>query len=392
MSEDRHTEVTEQSWFSRMGESVKSIVFGLIFFIAAFPLLFWNEGRAVKRYKTLKEGSGIVVSVSADRPDTENEGKLVHTSGRAVTDEILSDDLFGISVNALKLQRIAEMYQWQEDVHTETRKKLGGGTETVKTYSYSKVWNTNLNRSESFKKPDSHKNPGAMPYSSRTVTARRITLGAFTLPQSLTDDIGNFTPLSPGADTRIPAGLENARRTENGFYIGNDPLSPQIGDMRITFKMVSPTDISIVAKQISDTFEPYRTRAGGTVELLRNGICSAEEMFQKAQETNVIITWLLRAVGCILMFIGLKMLFGFLSVIADIVPVMGSIVGAGTGIIAFLIASVMSLITISVAWIVYRPLLGILLLIVAAGLTLIVRTKLTKAKMLPNSEISHAGS
>ncbi len=390
MSEDRYTQVTEQSWFSRIGDSVKSIVFGLIFFIAAFPLLFWNEGRAVKRYKTLKEGSGIVVSVSADRVDTENEGRLVHTSGRAVTDEILSDEPFGISVNALKLQRIAEMYQWKEDVHTETRKKLGGGTETVTTYSYSKTWDERPIRSESFNRPEAHRNPESMPYSSRTVTAGKITIGAFTLPQSLTGSIGNFSPFISGAETRIPVCIENkARRTENGFYIGNDPVSPRIGDMRITFKTVSPTDISIVAKQIKDTFEPYRTQAGGTVELLRTGICSAEEMFQKAQETNVIITWLLRLAGFILMLIGLKMVFGLLSVIADIVPVMGDIAGVGTGIIAFLISAVLSLITVATAWVIYRPILGILLILAAAGLTLIIRTKLAKAKRL--QEISLSG-
>lgn len=379
--EDHHTQITEQSWFSRIGESAKGIVFGLIFFFAAVYLLFWNEGRAVKRYKTLKEGSGIVVSVSADQVDRENEGKLVHISGRAVTDEILSDEPFGISVNALKLQRIAEIYQWKEDIHTETRKNLGGGTETVKTYSYSKVWNEWLIRSGNFNRPEAHRNPETMPYSSRTVTAGKITLGAFTLPRSLTDDIADFSPLSLDSKGRIPVGIDHRiKRIENGFYFGNDPLSPQIGDTRIFFKIVNPTDITIVAKQIKDTFEPYRTRSGGTVELLRTGSYSAEEMFQKAQETNVIITWLLRGAGFILMLIGLKMLFGLLSVIADIIPLMGDMVAAGTGIIAFFISAVLSLTTIAAAWIVYRPILGIILLIAAGVLALAVRTKLAKVK------------
>ncbi|WP_339136467.1 MAG: hypothetical protein WGN25_01115 [Candidatus Electrothrix sp. GW3-4] len=58
MSDDSYTEVTNQSWFSRIGGAIKGIIFGFILFIIAFPLLFWNEGRAVKTYKTLKEGGG----------------------------------------------------------------------------------------------------------------------------------------------------------------------------------------------------------------------------------------------------------------------------------------------------------------------------------------------
>ena len=60
MSNDSFTEVTHQSWGSRLGGAFKGIVFGIILFIVSFPLLFWNEGRAVKRHKTLEEGGGAV--------------------------------------------------------------------------------------------------------------------------------------------------------------------------------------------------------------------------------------------------------------------------------------------------------------------------------------------
>jgi hypothetical protein len=54
-----------------------------------------------------------------------------------------------------------------------------------------------------------------------------------------------------------------------------------------------------------------------------------------------------------------------LSVFADVIPLLGSVVGAGAGVIAFLLAAAGSLITISIAWIFYRPLLGIGLLALA---------------------------
>ena len=108
MSNDRFTEVTSNSWFSRIGGAIKGVIVGLVLFVVAFPLLFWNEGRAVTRYKTLKEGGGAVVSVSAESVDAAHAGKLVHVTGKAVTDATLRDPDFGVSAQALKLKRVVK--------------------------------------------------------------------------------------------------------------------------------------------------------------------------------------------------------------------------------------------------------------------------------------------
>ncbi len=123
MSKDSFTEITHQSWGSRIGGSIKGILFGLILFVAAFPLLFWNEGRAVKRYKTLKEGGGMVVSVKSGNIDNANVGKLIHISGKAEAVDSLTDPVFGVSTKGLKLNRVVEMYQWTEASESKTKKK-----------------------------------------------------------------------------------------------------------------------------------------------------------------------------------------------------------------------------------------------------------------------------
>ena len=56
---DSMTEVTSQSWFSRIVESIKSVLVGGAFFVLSFPVLFWNEGRAVRTAKSLEEGAGV---------------------------------------------------------------------------------------------------------------------------------------------------------------------------------------------------------------------------------------------------------------------------------------------------------------------------------------------
>ncbi len=381
MSEDSYTEVTEQSWFSRIGGAFKGIIFGLILFLAAFALLFWNEGRAVKTYKTLKEGSGIVISVPADRVDPANQGKLVHLSGRAATEATLTDPVFGVSANALKLQREVEMYQWQEHSKSEEKKKLGGGTETVTTYSYSKVWSGHAISSSSFKKPSGHDNPGSMPYQDAEQLAGKVTLGAFTLPDSLVRKIGGAQQLSISNETPLPEELAGrAQRQDGGFYIGDNPSSPQIGDVRIRFEIVPQQNISVIAQQSGSSFAPYQASTGKDIFDLREGVLTAKVMFQKAEQENAILTWLLRAGGFFLMFFGLSMMFKVLSVLADVVPFFGNLVGTGTGIISFLIAGLLSLLTIAVAWITFRPLLGIGLLAAAAVLAFLIKGKMGRAK------------
>jgi hypothetical protein len=381
MSDDSYTEVTSESWFSRIGGAIKGIIFGLLFFFIAFPLLFWNEGRAVKTYKTLREGGGAVISVSSDRIDPANEGKLIHLSDTAFTEEVLTDPVFGVSDKALRLRRKVEMYQWQESSESETKKKLGGGTETVTTYSYSKSWSDSVIRSSGFKKPEGHENPGTMPYVSEEQTANQVTLGAFQLSDSQIRRINQFKTLVVREDTPLPENLKGRIRIqENGFYLGDDPASPQIGDLRIHFTFVPPVPVSMIAQQEGGRLKPYHAQAGGDIELLQVGEHTAEAMFQKAQDDNRILTWILRAVGFLLMLIGLNMIFKLFSVFADVVPFLGTIVEAGTGLIAFLLAAVLALITIATAWIVFRPLLAIILLTAAVGLIVLIGGKIRAGK------------
>ncbi|MCI5211695.1 MAG: hypothetical protein D3910_23600, partial [Candidatus Electrothrix sp. ATG2] len=387
-----YTEVTNQSWFSRIGGAIKGIIFGFILFIIAFPLLFWNEGRAVKTYKTLKEGGGAVISVTSDQVEPVNEDKLIHLSDKAFTEEVLTDPVFGVTENALRLRRKVEMYQWQESSESETKKKLGGGTETVTTYSYSKTWSDDVIRSSNFKKAGGHENPSAMPYNSEEQTAQQVTLGAFQLSTSQVQQIDQFQPLAASEDATMSEHLEGRiRHWDGGFYLGDDPSSPQIGDVRIRFAFVPPVQVSMVAQQEGSRLKPYHAQAGGEIELLQVGEHSAEAMFQKAQTDNKILTWVLRVVGFLVMMMGLNMIFKLFSVLADVIPFLGNVVEAGTGFIAFLVAAVLSLITIAIAWIVFRPLLGIILLVIAVGLTVLIGGKVKAGQAKKASTVGAAG-
>lgn len=364
---DSFSETTSQGWLSRLGGAIKGIVVGLVMVIAAFPLLFWNEGRAVRTAKSLDEGRGAVVTTASDKVDPAKEGKLVHTTGRAKTADKVTDPVFGVSVNAIALKRKVEMYQWKESSKSETKNKLGGGTETVTTYSYAREWSEALQDSNKFKNQQGHRNPGTLPYKSEKWTATKVSLGAYTLNPSQVSQISGDEPVKASLPSSILDTSRPLMEHSGGLYSGRNPDQPQIGDLRFAFTQIGESDLTIVAKQLGNSFEPYRAKAGATVDLQRKGIASADEMFVAAQESNVVMTWILRGAGFLLMTMGFAMMFKPLSILASVLPILGDIVGAGTGIIAFLIASTLSILTIAIAWIFYRPVLGVALLVLAGG-------------------------
>jgi hypothetical protein len=380
MAQDTYTEVSSRGWFGRLGGAFKGIIFGLVLMGLATWLLFSNEGRAVRTAKTLKEGGGAVVAVSADRIDPSFEGRLVHISGQALTGEILTDPEFLVTADAIHLERRVEMYQWQQSQSSETKKKVGGGTETETTYSYSKGWSDRLIDSQSFKVPEGHENPGEMPYSSKRFSAETVEVGAFRLSSGLIAKMSRFEPLSVTSRDLLPPDLRyRVELQENGFYLGFDPSSPRVGDVRVSFYQVPPAEVSVVGQQSGSTIGPYAAQAGGTIELLSYGTVPPEQMFEAAERSNTLMTWLIRLGGLFLMFLGLRMIFRPLSVMADVVPALGNLVEAGTGFVSFLIAAFLSAAIIAVAWIFYRPLIGITLVAFAVALVVAVVVVLRKA-------------
>ncbi len=143
----------------------------------------------------------------------------------------------------------------------------------------------------------------------------------------------------------------------------------QIGDVRVQWSFVAPQrTISLVAVQVNNTFEPYTAEdGGGEVDLLTDGVKSAKAMFNDAKSANTMMTWIFRGVGFFAMFIGLSMLVAPLEVICDVLPFLGNIVGAVSKGVCFVIALVISLLDIALAWLFYRPVVGIILLAAVAG-------------------------
>lgn len=201
--------------------------------------------------------------------------------------------------------------------------------------------------------------------------ASNVTLGAFTLPPSLVNQVNrnDAVKVDDSMLAKVSASMRGPRlrTSEGGFYLGANPGDPQVGDVKITFRVVKPAEVSVVAQQTGSTLRPYQAKAGGTIELLDMGNVSAAQMFQSAQDANTLMTWILRLIGYLFMAFGLSMVFKPISVIGDVVPFIGSMLSFGTGVFSFAVSLTLTIITIAVGWIFYRPVLGILLLLLGVG-------------------------
>jgi hypothetical protein len=285
-----------------------------------------------------------------------------------------------VSASALVLERRVEMYQWREDTETREVKNLGGGVETETTYTYRKAWSGSLNDSSRFHDAAGHRNPSSLPYAAFTLKAPEARLGAYRLPQDMLSDLPASETLIVPEDSPL---AEGGHLAAGGIYLGGNPSAPEIGDVRIRYAYAPPQDVSIVARQTGESFGPFPVGGGKrNLQMLKPGLMDAAAIFEDAQAENTVLTWLLRAAGAFLgLCLGLYLVFRPLSVAGDVIPMLGNLLSLGLGLVALLLGLVGALLVMALAWLFYRPLLGVSLLAAAAaavfGLRTLARRKLS---------------
>lgn len=341
--------------------------------VIACVLLFWNEGRAVARYKDLQESAGLVVNVDdISTLHSDMDGKLVHMTGEAVPDSDVQDSIFGVTTDGLKLRRNVQMYQWVEHKSQKTTKKTGGSSQTKTTYDYSTEWKDNLVNSGGFQYQGGHENPSTMMFDRSTMIPSSISFGAYVLSTGLINGISWFTPFESVSTAAIPqdSTAQGAQLVGNNFYFGNDPTYPTVGDTKVSFDYVPSGTISLMAVQEGASFSAYTTSRGGSVMFIKPGSVSAEDMLAQAEAENEFLTWILRLAGFGLMYCGFSSMLQPLITFADFIPLLGNILEGGVvPCLALVVTATLSSVVIAIAWIFYRPFFGIFLLLIAGGLS-----------------------
>lgn len=353
---DTSTSTDSRSWFRRLGSALIGLLIGVILLGASCYGIWWNEGRSVRTARSLAEGGASVQQADASRVDPALDNRLVHITGTLSTSDSLTDPAFPVTASgAVQLRRIVEMYQWREESRSQTDTRLGGGQTTTTTYTYNRGWADHAINSQAFNQPDTHRNP-PMRHQANTEMVASASLGAFSVGHDTLSLLGGAEPLRLDAATM--AAIPGGRVVDGGLYLGQDPANPRVGDLRIRFEVVRGGEVSVIGRQAGTSILPYQARAGGRILLLRRGAVPASEMFQAAGQENGTITWLLRAVLVVVLYIGFALILNPLKVLADVIPALGTLVGFGTGLIALLLTVLVAPLAIAISWFAVRPVLA----------------------------------
>ena len=439
-----YTETKTTGYGTRVKNSCGSIGAGIVLFLAATALLWWNEGRAVKTADMLEEAQGACVEMAnPNKIDRAMDGELVCVSGLATTEDSLVDEQYGIGAKAISLQRKVEYYQWVEHSETKKEDKLGGKEVETTTYTYKKDWVSSPIESSEFHDPAyQNKNMVLTTVDDAEQYAENVSFGAYQLNESLIHSISSReamdlaiaedllkqfdkstqaayerfygvqksistkqqpTTQQPAQSPVIPDSIrallsdsakavldsiqavndsinrqmENAENKKdleyihvanNILYFGRVPGSPEVGDVRVTFEKVVPAKVTVMAVVDGDSFKPFKAKNGKRFQTLVMGKKSGDEIIEAEKEANNMLLWFFRIIGIVMVIGGLKGIFGFIEAILKVVPFIAGIFGWGIGVICTVIGIAWSLIVIAIAWLFYRPLLGISLLVLAGFL------------------------
>lgn len=354
---DVYTEVKKTGWGQNIAKSILGVLIGAIMFIVSFVVLWNSEGR-VNLGKVAEKA--IVLDNASEKPSAQ--GALVALTGSISTTELLGDPKYLRPGKYIMLDRVVEMYAWIEETETETKKKTGGGTEEKTTYRYKKDWTAFPQESGEFKIPEGHENP-SMSVKSKSFYVNDVKIGIYSFDHE---------------EATMPA-LENVELNRNtaiahwdAQLIGSDYIftgkgtydNPVVGDLRISYKALgSGIKLTLFGKLDGKEIVAYYHK--GKTRLFRAFSGTKDEAIATLKTEHKVMGWILRIVGFLLMWIGLSLIFGPISAILDVLPFLGSVGRGLIGVITFIIALVLSIITILISMVFHNTIALIVLVIIA---------------------------
>ncbi len=234
--------------------------------------MWFNEGRAVKTARSLDEGKEILIHIDAKKPEAKNEGKLVYAKGFTKSDDILIDSDFGIEINAIKLKRTVEMFQWEEQYSSNNKSKKDSTKQTNTESQYKKVWSSKIINSNEFQYKNKYQNPNYFELKSFESSANQVAFGNFILPTSILELIDNYEylPLN-GFNFNNYSNIKvfTDKNSIPILFVGTGTINnPNIGDFKICFEIINHNTYSIIAKQKDNTLDAFETSNGKSILLV----------------------------------------------------------------------------------------------------------------------------
>lgn len=359
------TETT--GYFGRLKNSIMGIFLGLLLFLASFGVLYWNEGRV-----DLSRVAKTSVEVAATGVPSADSGEFVSITGNLASPDTLGDNPFLVAGEYVALRRSSEMYAWEERSSTETKKNTGGSETTTTTYTYEKTWTESPANSSSFEQSQGHTNP-TKSIESDEFQVSQATVGDYQLDMQKIG-LPSLSKLSLTPTNVLPE--YKSQQMGDYIFIGKGSIAtPEIGDLRIGYRALNQgVEATAFGALGAQQLSPYQARKKISFYRLFTG--TREQAIASLASQHKILTWGLRLGGFLMMWISLNLVIEPLGVLLDFFPFIGNLARTASGFVTFVIAAVLSSVTIVVSIILHNP----IMLFLAVGLSGFIIYRFTKGK------------
>jgi len=257
---------------------------GIALALLAMAFLVVNETQ-VDVAQLARESRAIRPDDPAARP-----GELVSLTGTIDVNTPLGDGLLLAPGQYLTVERIVEMYAWDEE-------RAGEDGDGRPRYKQRKVWTRSPERGLLSNPP--------MPFKGGTFTAGEARIGEVVIPLK-----GADLPLATGLALQERHLLPGTHgRIEDGYlYIGVGSLAwPRVGDLRVSYKVVAADQlVTVFAALDGGRMAPYPAADGQAI--LRVVAGEREAALRDVGAVQQIAGWIVRLVAGAALWLGLLLL------------------------------------------------------------------------------------
>lgn len=243
----------------------------LLLTAGAVAVLDWRQAQRQNAFIDYVRTNAVPLVAGGDNSNLE--GHLVYSVGTPRTSSPLKDPLFGFELDALSVERTAQINQWVEY-------RDGGIT-------YKREWVKRPISSDKFARLKRHENVGTLDVKERSERATLIDFNGVKLDAAYLELMHKRRlPVNDDMYMAMPAPLRDQYQLVNGHllkrFVRNDDAraNVEVGDTIVKFSGIRPALVLVIGKLEGGTIRPMDTPYG-RVAILEPGRRSLEQVYAK---------------------------------------------------------------------------------------------------------------
>jgi hypothetical protein len=266
----------------------------------------------------------------------------------------LGDDLYLKQGDFVAVERIVEMYAWNEESETTSN--------DMTIYNYTEEWTENPENSSAFDSEVGHENP-EMAVKSEIFKSDTSMIGEYSINMNKVR-LPAFEELKIDQNKVTLGNYETLDALDGKTYIydGYGTLAePEIGSIRISYNVIpSGKKVTVFGKVDGKEFTYHSGEK--EKELYRMFYGTKDDAMGELKGEYNMWGWIYKVLGFLVMWLGLSMILSPLSTVMEIIPIIGGMGKSAIGVVTFVAAIILTFIT-SFILSVLHSIVGVILLI-----------------------------